>query len=86
MADTDTGMSVWTSREAEALVRRGDVGGLIRLGRTARGWHLSDLGDAVGYSVAALSRLERRPVSLAPLYRVTDAVGIPRHVLGRALG
>lgn len=77
---------MWTSPEAQTLVQRGDVGGLIRLGRAARGWRLSDLGEVVGYSAAALSRFERRPVSLAPLCRVTDAVGIPRHVLAQALG
>ncbi|MEU8134959.1 helix-turn-helix domain-containing protein [Streptodolium elevatio] len=79
---------MWSSAQARGLAEHGDIGGLIRLGREARGWHLKDLGDVLGFSASALSRMERRRAGgeIAMLRRAAQAVGMPRHVLATALG
>ena len=74
----------WQSPRLRALIAARDVGGVIRFARQRRGWKQSDLGKASGYSASTISRLEtgrRAGIDLHLLHRVTDAAGVPGHVL-----
>ncbi|MFI5682319.1 helix-turn-helix domain-containing protein [Streptomyces sp. NPDC051636] len=51
-------LGIWTSQEAQDLVKDQDPGGLIRLGRRHRRWRQADLGDRIGCSASTVSRLE----------------------------
>lgn len=79
---------LWASEEARSLVERQDPGGLIRIGRTGRGWRLEDLGARIGCSAATVSRLERkgRKTDFDLIMSAAKAVEIPTHVLAASLG
>jgi transcriptional regulator with XRE-family HTH domain len=79
---------LWVSEEARSCVGEQDPGGLIRLGRTGRGWRLEDLGARIGCSAATVSRLERRgrKADFDLIMSAARAVGIPTHVLAASLG
>ncbi|MFF2374765.1 helix-turn-helix domain-containing protein [Streptomyces xiamenensis] len=79
----------WHSARAKALIRAGDVAGLIRWVRQHRGWRQVDLGKAAGYSASAISRLEtgeRAASDIDMLSRVAGALAIPPDLLAAALG
>ncbi|MGW9213424.1 helix-turn-helix domain-containing protein [Embleya sp. NPDC055664] len=79
----------WDTPRVRVLAARGDVGGLVRLGRLARNWRQRDLGSIVGYSASTVSRLEsgaRSGRDVAVLRRLAAAVDMPVGVLGAALG
>ncbi|MFI1585762.1 helix-turn-helix domain-containing protein [Embleya sp. NPDC020630] len=79
----------WDAPRVRVLAARGDVGGLVRLGRLARNWRQRDLGSIVGYSASTVSRLEsgaRSGRDVAVLRRLAAAVDMPVGVLGAALG
>ncbi|UNZ18184.1 helix-turn-helix transcriptional regulator [Streptomyces sp. 891-h] len=79
---------LWESQEARACAEGQDPGGLIRIGRTGRGWRLEDLGVRIGCSAATVSRLERRgrKADFDMLMSAARAVEIPTHVLAASLG
>ncbi|MER5968525.1 helix-turn-helix transcriptional regulator [Streptomyces sp. NPDC002055] len=79
---------LWVSEEARSCVDEQDPGGLIRLGRTGRGWRLEDLGARIGCSAATVSRLERkgRKADFDLIMSAAKAVEIPTHVLAASLG
>ncbi|MYS80020.1 helix-turn-helix domain-containing protein [Embleya scabrispora] len=79
----------WDAPRVRLLAARGDVGGLVRVGRLARNWRQRDLGSIVGYSASTVSRLEsgaRSGRDVAVLRRLAAAVDMPVGVLGAALG
>ncbi|MFF7251312.1 helix-turn-helix domain-containing protein [Embleya sp. NPDC008237] len=79
----------WDTPRVRVLAARGDVGGLVRLGRLGRNWRQRDLGSVVGYSASTVSRLEsgaRSGRDVAVLRRLAAAVDMPVGVLGAALG
>lgn len=79
----------WDAPRVRLLAARGDVGGLVRVGRLARNWRQRDLGSIVGYSASTVSRLESGAHSgrdVAVLRRLAAAVDMPVGVLGAALG
>lgn len=80
---------IWDSARARALVHDGNLGGLIRLARHARGWRQADLGRVVGYSASTISRLEtrRRPgPDVDTLRRIARAINLPPDVIGVLIG
>ncbi|QKV94162.1 helix-turn-helix transcriptional regulator [Streptomyces sp. NA02950] len=80
---------LWTSTMARTLINHRDPGGLIRVGRVARGWRQADLGARLGCSASTVSRMEQRgrnAADLRLLQRAAQEVGMPPHVLGAALG
>ncbi|MEW1657929.1 helix-turn-helix transcriptional regulator [Streptomyces sp. NPDC093707] len=79
---------LWVSEEARSCVEMQDPGGLIRIGRTGRGWRLDDLGARIGCSGATVSRLERkgRKADFDLIMSAARAVEIPTHVLAASLG
>ncbi|MCC2275442.1 helix-turn-helix domain-containing protein [Streptomyces sp. ET3-23] len=79
---------LWVSEEARSCVEKQDPGGLIRIGRTGRGWRLADLGARIGCSGATVSRLERkgRKADFDLIMSAANAVEIPPHVLAASLG
>ena len=85
----NTSDALWASARARALTEAGDVGGVIRLAREARGWRQEDLATACGYSRSTISRLEtgsRAGTDLAMIRAVAEKAGIPPAVLGPVLG
>ncbi|AKG45461.1 helix-turn-helix domain-containing protein [Streptomyces xiamenensis] len=79
----------WYSARARALIKGGDIAGLIRWARQQRGWRQADLGKAAGYSASAVSRLEtgvRPATDIDMLNRLTDALAIPQSLFAAALG
>ncbi|OPC76439.1 transcriptional regulator [Embleya scabrispora] len=79
----------WDTPRVRLLAARGDVGGLVRVGRLARNWRQRDLGSIVGYSASTVSRVEsgaRSSRDVAVLRRLAAAVDMPPGVLGAALG
>lgn len=79
---------LWNSSRVRLLMQRSDPGGLIKLGRTSRGWRQADLGRRLGCSASTVSRLEKsgRVSDLRLLQRAANEVGVPPDVLGAALG
>lgn len=80
---------LWSSAQVRTLVDRQDPGGLIRMGRTSRGWRQADLGARLGCSASTVSRMEQRgsrTADLRLLCRAAQEVGLPPQVLGAALG
>ncbi|GAA2127572.1 helix-turn-helix domain-containing protein [Streptomyces synnematoformans] len=83
----DSSHPLWhTPAMRDALARR-DAGAIVRLARRAADVTLTDLGQAVGYTAASLSRMERgqqpmRDIDL--LTRIAGLLGIPPHLLGLA--
>ncbi|MFJ2735725.1 helix-turn-helix transcriptional regulator [Streptomyces sp. NPDC087317] len=79
---------LWNSPRVRLLMERSDPGGLIKLGRTWRGWRQADLGHRLGCSASTVSRLEKpgRVSDLRLLQRAAYEVGVPADVLGAALG
>ncbi|WP_276314956.1 helix-turn-helix domain-containing protein [Streptomyces sp. WAC 06738] len=83
----DSSHPLWhTPAMRDALTRR-DAGAIVRLARRAADVTLADLGQAVGYTAASLSRMERgqqpmRDIDL--LTRIAGLLGIPPHLLGLA--
>ncbi|MEU3874078.1 MULTISPECIES: helix-turn-helix transcriptional regulator [Streptomyces] len=78
---------LWRTSEAAILIEKRQAGGLIRLGRTRRGWRQSDLGRRVGCSASTISRLERHSTGdLGLLRHVAQEVGLPTDVLAAAIG
>ncbi|MEU1676294.1 helix-turn-helix transcriptional regulator [Streptomyces roseifaciens] len=78
---------LWRTPQAHALMGRHQVGALIRLGRTHRGWRQADLGRRVGCSASTISRLERHGTAdLGLLRRAAQEVGLPTDVLAVAVG
>ncbi|MER0476906.1 helix-turn-helix transcriptional regulator [Streptomyces sp. Edi2] len=79
---------LWMSEQARSLMEKQDPGGLIRLGRSALGWRLEDLGARIGCSAATVSRLERRgrKADFDLVMSAAKAVEIPKHVLAASLG
>ncbi|WP_432001558.1 helix-turn-helix domain-containing protein [Streptomyces sioyaensis] len=79
---------LWVSEEARAFMEKQDPGGLIRVGRTGRGWRLEDLGARIGCSAATVSRLERkgRNSDFDLIMSAAKAVEMPTHVLAASLG
>uniref|UniRef100_UPI003F498E60 helix-turn-helix domain-containing protein n=1 Tax=Streptomyces sp. CA-136453 TaxID=3240050 RepID=UPI003F498E60 len=79
---------MWSSARARSLVAEGDAGGLIRMGREARGWRQPDLGRRLGYSASTVSRLEQRGArsDLALVRAAATAVGVPTPLLVASLG
>ncbi|WP_031102523.1 helix-turn-helix domain-containing protein [Streptomyces sp. NRRL S-146] len=79
---------LWVSEEARSYVEEQNPGGLIRIGRTGRGWRLEDLGARIGCSAATVSRLERkgRKADFDLIMSAAKAVEIPTHVLAASLG
>lgn len=80
---------LWASEEARSLMEKQDTGGLIRIGRTGRGWRLEDLGARIGCSAATVSRLERkegRKPDFDLIMSAAKAVEIPSNVLAASLG
>ncbi len=70
-----------------AAVKRGDTGSVVRLTRRALGMTQAELGDAAGYSQAAVSRLERGSGTghdLRTLRLMATALAIPGSLLGVA--
>ncbi|MFF4188068.1 helix-turn-helix domain-containing protein, partial [Streptomyces sp. NPDC001691] len=79
---------LWRSSQACALVAARDAGGLIRLGRHARGWRQPDLGRRIGCSASTVSRLEQRGgrADLVLVQAAARAVGVPTPLLAASLG
>ncbi len=85
----DTHDALWDSARARALIKARDIGGAIRLARQTRGWRQADLGKESGYSASTISRLEtgrNASTDVHMLRRVSQAAGIPSHLLGALLG
>jgi transcriptional regulator with XRE-family HTH domain len=83
----DTAHPIWRSTPMQDAIARGDPGAIVRLVRRARDITLADLGAAVGYTAASLSRMERgkQPMrDMVLLQRVSDALDIPPQLLGLA--
>ncbi|PZT68299.1 hypothetical protein DN402_08675 [Streptomyces sp. SW4] len=72
-------LRIWSSREAQDLVKDQHPGGLILLGRRHRRWRHADLGDPIGCSASTVSRLEasRRVTDMELLRAAAAAVGVP---------
>ncbi|MCG0288059.1 helix-turn-helix domain-containing protein [Streptomyces sp. PSAA01] len=83
----DSTHSIWRSvAMRDALVRR-DAGAIVRLARRASDITLAQLGAAVGYTAASLSRMERgkQPMRDVQLLRqVAEYLDIPPDLLGLA--
>ncbi|MFH8349776.1 helix-turn-helix domain-containing protein [Streptomyces sp. NPDC018045] len=79
--------ALWPSDKARALVTAHHTGGLVRTGRTERGWRQEDLGTRLGCSTSTISRLESRrlPSDLRLLRRAAEEVGVPTDVLAASL-
>ena len=85
----NTSDALWASARARALIEAGDVGGLIRLARQARGWRQEDLATSSGYSRSTISRLEtgsRAGTDVAMIRAVAGKADVPAAVLGAVLG
>ncbi|MFI1379840.1 helix-turn-helix domain-containing protein [Embleya sp. NPDC020886] len=70
----------WDAPRVRLLAARGDVGGLVRIGRLARNWRRRDMGSIVGCSASRVSRLEsgaRSGVDVAVLRGSAGAVDMP---------
>ncbi|WNI26948.1 helix-turn-helix domain-containing protein [Streptomyces sp. ITFR-16] len=80
--------SLWHSPKVSALVAAHDVGGLIKVGRTQRGWRQADLGARVGCSASTVCRLEqsKRVTDVDLVRAAAAAVGLPAHLLAAACG
>ncbi|MFD7663531.1 helix-turn-helix transcriptional regulator [Streptomyces sp. NPDC059788] len=78
---------LWCSAKVRSLVTARHPGGLVKVGRTARGWRQEDLGERLGCSTSTVSRLEARrcPSDLCLLRRAAAEVGIPTDVLTASL-
>lgn len=84
----NTSDALWASARALGLIEAGDVGGVIRLARQARGWRQEDLATAVGYSRSTISRLEtgsRAGTDVAMIRAVAGGADVPTAVLGAVL-
>ncbi|MDJ0463193.1 helix-turn-helix transcriptional regulator [Streptomyces sp. H27-C3] len=79
---------LWSNTKAASHIARRDPGGLIKMARVGLGWRQEDLGRKIGCSASTVSRLEHRGAAadLALLRTAAQAVGIPKSVLGEALG
>ena len=80
--------ALWASARARVLLEAGDVGGVIRLARQARGWRQEDLATAAGYSRSTISRLEtgsRAGTDVAMIRAVAAKAGVPPAILGDVL-
>ena len=82
-----SGPPPWGGTDAQALVRAGNVGGLIRWARVQLGWRQAELGTKAGYSTATVSRTERttKITDLNMARAFADAVGMPAGVLSAVL-
>ncbi|GGP78345.1 helix-turn-helix domain-containing protein [Streptomyces melanogenes] len=79
---------LWDSSQVRALVASRDPGGLIRVGREARGWRQPDLGIRIGCSASTVSRLEKRGDrgELGLVRAAAREVDMPTAVLVASLG
>lgn len=78
----------WDGEFAQALIRSGDVGGLIRWSRTQQHrWSQTRLGELAGYSAATVSRAERSAsaADLGMVKALAAALGMPSRVLAAVL-
>jgi transcriptional regulator with XRE-family HTH domain len=78
---------IWHSTPMHDALARHDVGCVVRLARRAADVTLTDLGQAVGYTAASLSRMERgrQPMrDVVLLQRIAEVLEIPPHLLGLA--
>ncbi|KOG75030.1 MULTISPECIES: helix-turn-helix transcriptional regulator [Streptomyces] len=82
-----SGDTLWCSDKVRSLVAARHAGGLVKVGRTARGWRQEDLGGRLGCSTSTISRLEARhcPSDLRLLRRAAEEVGVPTDVLTASL-
>lgn len=82
-----SGDTPWCSDMVRSLVATRHAGGLVKVGRTARGWRQEDLGGRLGCSTSTVSRLEARrcPSDLRLLRRAAEEVGVPTDVLTASL-
>ncbi|MFI2235169.1 helix-turn-helix transcriptional regulator [Streptomyces chrestomyceticus] len=82
-----SGDALWYSDKVRSLVAARHAGGLVKVGRTARGWRQEDLGGRLGCSTSTVSRLEARrcPSDLRLLRRAAEEVGVPTDVLTASL-
>ena len=78
----------WASARVKDLVASRDAGGLIRYGRTLRGWRQSDLAVKLSCSVSTVSRLEtgKAPRDLRQLQAAGEVLGIPGPVMAATVG
>jgi transcriptional regulator with XRE-family HTH domain len=84
----NTNDALWASARAHALAEAGDIGGVIRLARQARGWRQEDLANAAGFSRSTISRLEtgsRAGTDITMIRDVAAKAGIPPAILGVVL-
>ena len=84
----NTSDALWASARALALIEAGDVGGVIRLARQARGWRQEDLATTSGYSRSTISRLEtgsRAGTDIDMIRAVAGKAGVPPATLGAVL-
>ncbi|MET8682390.1 helix-turn-helix transcriptional regulator [Streptomyces sp. NPDC004647] len=78
---------IWRSVPMQDALARHDAGAVVRLVRRAAEVTLAELGEAVGYTAASLSRMERgkQPMrDVVLLRRVAQVLDIPPHLLGLA--
>jgi transcriptional regulator with XRE-family HTH domain len=77
--------AVWESDEVRAAVEAGDLGAVVRAVRRATPLTLKELAKRCGYSISALSRMERgiQPLrDVQVLRRLATALQIPPQLLG----
>ncbi|MEC4019202.1 helix-turn-helix domain-containing protein [Streptomyces sp. H27-D2] len=83
----DAAHPIWRSAPMRDAIARSDPGAMIRLARRAADLTQSQLGAAVDYTAASISRMERGKQPLRDvilLRRVAAALGIPPQLLGIA--
>jgi transcriptional regulator with XRE-family HTH domain len=81
---------LWASEPIRGLVRRHDVGNLVRQVRQSQRIKQSELAERVAVSTSTVSRFENIPPGRSPdlnlAKQLAANLGIPSHVLGAALG
>lgn len=83
----DTDHPLWRSPPMRDAITRKEPGWIVRLVRRASGLTQAELGSAVGYTAASISRMERgkQPMrDVVLLQRVAASLGIEPHLLGVA--
>lgn len=83
----DAAYPIWASLPMREAITRGDPGAIVRLARRAAELTQAELGAAVNYTAASISRMERgkQPMrDVVLLQRVAAALSIPPHLLGLA--
>ncbi|WP_455353535.1 helix-turn-helix domain-containing protein [Streptomyces sp. SYSU K217416] len=78
---------IWRSAPMQDAIAHRDAGAIVRLVRRAADLTQTELGTAVGYTAASISRMERgkQPMrDVVLLGRLATALDIPPHLLGLA--